>query len=158
MADSLKFIADENVGKLGRYLRRLGFDTVIFEDGEDREMVKQALADGRIVLTRDTRIEKYGVAVNGRVRVVTFNTDNPGEQLKQVVETLELGKEAAPLTRCLECNLPLEERQLGEVAERVPPYVLKTQKHFVECPGCKRVYWRGTHWSAMQDKFESLKD
>jgi uncharacterized protein with PIN domain len=155
---SLKFIADENVGKLGRYLRRLGFDTLLFDGGEDREMLKQALAEGRVVLTRDTHIEKYGVAVSGRVRVVTFHTDNPGEQLKQVIETLDLDKEAAPLTRCLECNIPLEERSKDEIAERVPPFVLKTQKHYVECPGCKRVYWRGTHWRAMQDQFEGLKD
>lgn len=158
MAETLKFIADENVGKLGRYLRRLGFDTVLFDGGEDREMVKRAIAEGRVILTRDTHIEKYGVAAKGRVRVVTFNTDNPEEQLRRVVDTLELGRDAAPLTRCLECNLPLEEKSRQEVAERVPPYVLKTQKHYVECPGCRRVYWRGTHWRAMRRQLEITKN
>ncbi len=158
MTENPKFIADQNVGKLGRYLRRLGFDTLLFDHGEDREMVKQALAENRVILTRDTHIEKYGVAVNGRVKVVTFFTDNPEEQLKQVIEALNLEENTSPLSRCLECNLPLQPRSQEEVAERVPPYVARTQKHYVECPGCHRVYWRGTHWRAMQDKFEELKD
>jgi uncharacterized protein with PIN domain len=150
MSGPFKFIADENVGRLGRYLRRLGFDTVLFNGGGDREMVKQALAEGRVILTRDTHIEKYGVAVNSRVIVVTFATDNPEEQLKQVIDTLELVGEAQPFTLCLECNAPLVETYEEKVAERVPPYVLKTQKQYMECPACRRVYWRGSHWRAMQ--------
>ena len=157
MENSLKFIADINVGKLGRYLRRLGFDTVLFDGGEDREMVKQALAEGRVILTRDHHIARYGAAVKGRIKVITFNTDSPEEQLNQVVAALGLEEKAAPLTRCLECNLPLEPRSQAEVAERVPPYVLRTQKDYVECPGCCRVYWRGTHWRAMQDRLSEIK-
>ena len=157
MSDSPKFIADENVGKLGRYLRRLGFDTVLFS-GEDRDMVARALAEGRIVLTRDTHIEKYGAAVKGRVKVVTFNTDRPGEQLKQVIEKLNLGKDLHPLSLCLECSCPLEEKKREEIADRVPPYVLKSQKQYMECPRCGRLYWRGTHWQAMQKQFEALGD
>ena len=156
MPDTYKFIADENVGKLGRYLRRLGFDTALFEGGGDREMVKQALAEGRVILTRDTHIEKYGAAVKGRVRVVTFAADDPGEQLKQVIDTLELSGAAQPFTLCLECNNPLAETSEENVAERVPPYVLKTQKHYMECPACRRVYWRGSHWRAMQEGFGVL--
>ena len=150
-----KFIADENVGKLGRYLRRLGFDTALFSGSEDRDMVKQALAEGRVILTRDTHIEKYGAAASGRIKVITFSTDVPAEQLKQVVNALALAGAGAPLTRCLECNLPLETRKKEEVAGRVPPYVFKTHERFVECPSCRRVFWQGTHWHAMRRQLEN---
>jgi hypothetical protein len=151
-----KFIADENVGKLGRYLRRLGFDTALFEGGEDRAMVSRALADSRTILTRDTHIREYGAAVKGRVKVITLTSDDPNEQLRQVLETLGFGGMAVPLSRCLECNCRLETKSQAEVAGRVPSFVLKTQKCFVECPLCRRVYWRGSHWRAMQEHLKGL--
>ena len=74
-----------------------------------------------------------------------------GEQLKHVIDTLKLNGAAQPFTLCLECNTPLIETSEENVAERVPPYFLKTQKHYMECPACRRVYWRGSHWRAMQE-------
>jgi uncharacterized protein with PIN domain len=152
--DRPKFIADENVGKLGRYLRRLGFDTAIFQGGEDRDMVRRAEAEGRVILTRDTHIRLYGIATSGRVTVLTFATDDAGEQLRQVVAEMELCPLLLPYTRCLECNEELEKRSSEDMAGRVPPYVFATQKQYMECPGCGRIYWRGTHWKAMEKEVE----
>jgi len=150
--DAPRFIADENVGKLGRYLRRLGFDTALFGGGCDRDMVKMALAEGRIILTRDTRIAGYGAALSGRVRVLTFASDSPRRQLERVLDMLNLAARQRPFSRCLECNAILEERTPAEVAGRVPPYVLATQRRFREGPACRRLYWRGTHWRAMRQQ------
>ena len=158
MTERPKFIADENVGKLGRYLRRLGFDTAIFEGGDDRDMVKRALAEGRTVLTRDTHIGSFGVAARGRVKVVTFATDSPEEQLKQVINDLGLSDSLRPLTLCLECNCPLMEIPRQNAAQRVPPYVFETQERYTGCPCCKRLYWRGSHWQAMQQQLKALCD
>ena len=158
MTQRPKFIADENVGRLGRYLRRLGFDTVLFEGGGDRDMIRRALAEGRIILTRDTHIGEYGVAARGIVKVVTFATDSPEAQLKQVISDLALGDSLRPLTLCLECNRPLVEIPRQDAARRVPPYVFETQERYTECPLCKRLYWRGSHWQAMQEQLRSLSD
>jgi hypothetical protein len=40
-------------------------------------------------------------------------------------------------------------RTKEEVRDRVPPYVFQTQREYVECPACHRIYWKGTHWQAM---------
>jgi len=42
------------------------------------------------------------------------------------------------------------------VKDRVPPYVFKTQQQYMECPRCHRIYWRGTHWTAMTDRLKRL--
>ncbi len=147
-----KFIVDHNVGKLAKWLRMLGYDTLFFNGDNDSQMVSAALSEGRIILTRDTQIIKRRVVTSGKLKALLLRSDNPGEQIKQVVETLNLGGHARPFTLCLECNKPLEERSKEEVKDRVPPYVFKTQEHYVECPSCHRIYWKGTHWQAMIKK------
>jgi uncharacterized protein with PIN domain len=46
----------------------------------------------------------------------------------------------------------LVEKNKEQVKEKVPPYVLKTRNQYMECPACHRIYWRGTHWQAMNKK------
>jgi uncharacterized protein with PIN domain len=73
----------------------------------------------------------------------------PEQQMKQVIAALGLDCCYRPFTLCLECNQPLEARGREEVKDRVPPYVFRRREHYMECPSCHRVYWRGTHWDAM---------
>lgn len=133
----------------------LGYDTLFFRGDDDSQMVKTALSEGRIILTRDTQIIKRRVVVDGRVKAILLKTDEPDSQMQQVIEELEL-KDARPFTICLECNRLLEERSKEQVKDRVPPYVFKTQEQYVECPSCHRIYWKGTHWQAMTRKLRSL--
>jgi uncharacterized protein len=150
-----RLIADENVGKLGRWLRLLGFDTILFS-GEDRELIRQALAENRIILTRDTHIALIRPVVGGFLKFVTLVTDRPEEQICRVMRELGLKDLIRPLTRCLECNTLLADITREEVQDRVPSYVYQTQTQFVACPGCRRIYWRGTHWQAMQKRLAGL--
>ena len=153
---NLKFIVDSNVGKLAKWLRMMGYDAVFFSGSNDSHMVSAALAEGRVILTRDTRIVERRVVTSGQLRVILIASDRPEQQERQVIEVLKLNCQFRPFTICLECNQPLEERSREQVADRVPPYVFKTQSQFVECPACHRIYWRGTHWQAMTRKLERL--
>ncbi len=155
-SDYIKFVADHNVGKLAKWLRMMGYDTVFFNGSNDSEMVARALAEDRIILTRDTQIMKRGVITNGRIKALLINSDVSVSQIRQVMEILKLDYQYKPFTRCLECNQPLEERSKGQVENRVPPYVFKTQSQYMECPACHRLYWRGTHWEAMTGKLSRL--
>ncbi len=152
----MKFIVDANVGKMARWLRLMGYDAVFFEGRDDADMVHAALAEDRVLLTRDTGIMRYGAVVSGRVKAVFLESDEPEAQIRQLVRDLKLEQHMHPFTVCLECNLPLVPVNKEEVRDRVPPYVFRTQEHFVECPKCRRVYWRGTHWKAMLTRLEKL--
>ena len=156
MIDSPKFIVDINVGKLARWLRMMGYDTVLFDHGHDDRMIRLALDEGRVIVTRDTHVMKRRVITGGRLRAVLVSGDRPEQQIKQVIDQLKLDSNFRPFSLCLECNRPLEKRSKVEVADLVPPYVYSTQDAYVQCPGCKRVYWKGTHWQAMVRKLEGL--
>lgn len=132
----------------------LGYDSVFFNGEDDGQMVKQALAEGRILLTRDTGVMKRRAVTSGRLKAVLFKTEEPQKQMQQLTSVMDIKDESHPFTICLECNQPLIDRKPAEVKDKVPPYVYKTQTQYMECPKCQRVYWRGTHWKAMLSKLE----
>jgi uncharacterized protein with PIN domain len=156
MANPPKFIVDRNVGKMARWLRLMGYDTRFFDGGDDSELVAIAKAEGRVILSRDTQIMKRRLITSGRIKAVLIQSDQPKEQIRQVIATLGLDSRFKPFTICLECNQPLVERAKGEVKDLVPPYVFKTQDQFMQCPSCRRIYWRGTHWRAMTKRLEGF--
>jgi len=154
--EAFRFIVDHNVGKMAKWLRMMGYDTLFFSGGDDSSMVATALAQGRIILTRDGGIVKRRLVTRGRLEAILIEGDRIEAQMKQVIESLGLDIRFKPFSICLECNQPLEERSRQQVQDRVPPYVFKTQQQYMECPACGRIYWRGTHWQAMNRKLEQL--
>ena len=158
MADSLKFIVDQNVGRLVKWLRIMGYDTIFFNGSNDSRMIATALAEGRVILTRDTQIMRRRVVTKGLLKAILIQSEYPQEQIRQVIETLNLDCLSRPFTLCLECNQPLVERSKEQVKDLVPPYVFKTQKQYMECPSCHRIYWRGTHWQAMTRRLEHFME
>ena len=151
-----KFMVDNNVGKLAKWLRIMGYDTLFFNGSDDSDMVAAALAEGRVILTKDTQIVKRRVVTSGQLEVILIQSDEPGLQMHQVIDTLNLDCQFRPFAICLECNQPLLERTKQQVKDLVPPYVFQTQSQYMECPACHRIYWRGTHWQAMTKKLNKF--
>jgi uncharacterized protein with PIN domain len=152
----IKFIVDNNVGKLAKWLRIMGYDALLFSGDDDGKMVKMALAQNRVILTKDSQIMKRRLVTSGRLRAVLIKDDDVKVQLQQVVETLNLDYHFKPFSICLECNQRLQEKNKDEVRDLVPPHVFKTQSLYMECPSCHRLYWRGTHWQAMTRELEKM--
>lgn len=152
-----KFIVDANVGKLARWLRMLGYDTLFDSELDDGELVEIGLREGRVLITRDTQIMQRKMIVSGELRAILTPEDNPVGQMRRVIETMELNRENE-FTLCLECNVPLVPRSKDEVCDLVPPYVYKTQTQYNQCPICKRIYWRGTHWEHMNRELGMLME
>jgi uncharacterized protein with PIN domain len=142
------------VGKLARWLRMMGYDSLFFNGSDDSQMVAQAMAEGRVILTRDTEIMKRRLIISGRLRAILIESEEPERQIRQIMDALDLKRQFRPFTLCLECNQPLVEKSQEEVKDRVPPYVYKTQGQYMECPVCGRIYWLGTHWEAMTRRLE----
>lgn len=156
MTGQPRFIVDHNVGKLAQWLRMMGYDSLFFDGQDDAHMLARALAEDRVVLTRDSGIMKRRVISSGQLKAVLIDSAEPERQMRQLIATLDLKCQLKPFTLCLECNRPLVERRREEVKDRVPPYVYQTQHQYMECPDCQRIYWRGTHWQAMTKTLEKL--
>lgn len=152
----ITFIVDSNAGKLARWLRMMGYDTLFFSDIEDGHLVDMAMKEGRVVVTRDTQIAKRRVAANGSLKVILSRDDDPKQQLLQVLKELNLDCRQLQFTRCLECNQRLVYRSKEEVKDLVPPYVFRTQTQYMQCPSCSRIYWQGTHWQRMKRALEEI--
>jgi uncharacterized protein with PIN domain len=144
-----KFIVDANVGKLARWLRMLGYDTMFVNDIDDGVLVDIGLKEERVLLTKDTQIMLRRAVTSGKVKALLTSEDDPKKQMRRVITEMKLDRERE-FTLCLECNVPLIPRSKDEVRDLVPPYVYKTQTQYHQCPACGRIYWRGTHWENMK--------
>lgn len=152
----LTFIADANVGKLAKWLRMLGINTLYINGIDDDELIRIALNEGRVILTKDRGILHRRIVTIGNVRALLIESDKIREQISQVIQTLDLGPIFDKFSLCMECNEILEKRTKEEVKNLVPPYVRKTQEQYMQCPRCERIYWRGTHWERMSKELEGL--
>ena len=137
-----RFIADSNVGRLARWLRILGYDVTYDAFIPDAELVRQALAEDRIILTRDN-----GVILRKAVRHYVFVLhDAIEDQLRQVLQERALQPDPRRFwTRCPMDNAPIHPVPKADVAGRVPPFTFASHDDFSECPHWRRIYWRGSH-------------
>lgn len=140
-----RFVTDTMLGRLARWLRAMGYDTVYFKVAEDRSLLQLARAEGRTLLTRDTRLARLAGAGGLLIRSTELEP-----QLVEVIGRLGLRPDGADLlSRCLECNTPLLERSRESVREAVPAWIFATRERFVGCAGCGRIYWQGSHTDRM---------
>ena len=141
------FVVDAMLGRLARWLRILGYDTIYCRDVEDERLVEMAIEKGAILLTRDTRIRE-----RKRLPELSFVTsDKLVDQLRELIDRHGLVvDEGKLLSRCVVCNARLRAAGMEAVAGRVPEFVLHTCPFFRQCPSCERVYWGGSHPSRIR--------
>lgn len=140
----MRMLADAMLGALARWLRAMGYDTAYDAGLSDHELVRLARREERILLTRDT-----GIIRRRNLKSLFISSESWKEQLRQVLHDIPLPK-PQPFTRCLRCNDLLHPILRSEAWGMVPPYVFTTKDHFMLCPTCNKVYWRGTHREGME--------
>ncbi|WP_443191507.1 Mut7-C RNAse domain-containing protein [Pseudomonas indica] len=151
---ALRFIADAHLGGLAQLLRMAGFDTRYENPFDDDRIVELALAEQRIVLSRDRELLKR----RSLDHACYIHALQPDRQLAELFQRLDLARSARPFSRCLRCNLPLRDIDKALVAERLPPAVCERQQRFFVCDGCGRLYWEGSHWRDMRARLQPLLD
>jgi len=137
-------LTDGMLGRLTRWLRVLGYDTVYAPDVDDAELLRRARAEDRVLLTADRAL-----AARRGARTLLVEVEDLAGQLRQVRAALgpPPGDE---FSRCVACNGELVKVDKSMLADRVPPHVFATQQEFYRCPDCGRIYWPGTHVERMR--------
>jgi uncharacterized protein with PIN domain len=72
-------------------------------------------------------------------------------QLAELGSRFALGEHARPFSRCNRCNEPLEPASAAQASAQAPRRVLATQRAFLRCPRCSRLYWAGSHVARMRE-------
>ncbi|MFQ5643273.1 MAG: Mut7-C RNAse domain-containing protein [Thiogranum sp.] len=138
-----RFVVDSNLGRLARYLRLLGFDCLYRNDYQDSEVAGISRQQRRIVLTRDRRLLQHRIIDHG----LFVRSTRPGDQVREVLQRLDLYRLVRPFTRCSHCNARLAPVTKASVDALLEPRTRRYYEVFRQCPDCKRVYWQGSHYA-----------
>jgi len=146
----MKFVADCMLGKLAKWLRLIGCDTVYIRDAEDSDLVRIAIQQDRILLTRDCELAKRKML---RGRSLLIEDEHTSQQLIQVMQAF--GLRINMFARCAVCNGEILRVDKDSIRKSVPPYVFDTQECFGRCSVCGHIYWRGTHVDSALKRLET---
>jgi len=149
-----RFVLDAHLGKLARYLRLLGYDSIFSDFKDDTEIVDISLSEKRIILTRDKQLLKNRKVTHG----YWVRSDRPELQLKEVFRRFDLNRSVVPFSRCMECNSLLDDVDKADIADRLEPRTRKFYNNFKICSRCKHIYWEGSHYEKMKRFVEGLED
>jgi len=138
----MKFITDTNLGKLAKWLRILGYDTILYTGIADRDFLRKAGREGRFVLTRKKDMSTRQFSG----KLIRVECDHVEDQLAEVMDKLSISPDANRMfSICVKCNQALETVEKGDILGMVPAFVYDTHGAFRRCPLCKGIFWPGTH-------------
>ena len=147
----MKFLVDENLQRLGSWLRAAGYDTLIETDGRpDYELLKQALAEERLLITRDRRLTEHRRAPG---TVILLECENLEDCIMALSRQLPIDWLYDPFVRCLVCNTNLIQAKPEHLLE-LPLRLRDSLEAAYYCPTCKKVYWDGSHVSRMRSRLQ----
>lgn len=147
-----RFVLDTHLGRLAAYLRMLGFDTLYRNDYSDPTLVEISVNENRILLTCDK-----GLLMRKQVsRGYYVRERQPKLQLLEVLSRFDLYRAQQPFTRCMHCNGEIQPVEKKAIESRLMPRTRAHYHQFWQCPDCKKIYWKGSHYRRMQQLVSDL--
>jgi uncharacterized protein with PIN domain len=148
-----KFVLDVHLGKLAKFLRLAGFDTLYQNACDDPDLARISANERRILLTRDIGLLKRKKVTHGYF----LRSQNPEAQLKEVLKRFDLYGSVKPFNRCIKCNGKLERVDKEAVRNRLEPLTLKYFNVFFQCSGCRSIFWEGSHYERMKGFIDTIQ-
>jgi len=155
--DPPQFVLDVHLGKLARYLRLLGFDTLYYsEDVGDETLAEVSAIENRILLTFDHQLLMRNIVKIGRL----VRNRDPVDQIREIVDRFDLMDKIESFSRCINCNNLLVQPEKLEQLESAPPLIREKNGNdltlYQMCEGCGNLYWAGSHTDHMISEMEKL--
>lgn len=153
----MRFLCDNNLGKLVRHLRIAGFDTAENKNHNYNEIINQAIIENRIIITRDNKLIKKIYKDKINVEFLKINSTLVTEQFKEVLNAYRIKPDIELIfTRCPLCNEVVVPVSKKDLKDKIPQHTFKVQSEFWQCPNCKKYYWPGSHWNRIVSKFRKI--
>ena len=151
----MKFLCDQMLGTLAKWLRLFGFDT-FYANAEisDNELLDIAKKEDRIFISRDKQLIIRSRKKN--LQVVKTTSTDLDEQLRQVLKNVKID-ETTVLSRCSLCNTILDDIKKSDVKDKVPKRIYESNEKFWFCSKCEKTYWMGTHYDKIMLKIDEIK-
>lgn len=147
-----RLLLDVHLGALARRLRLLGVDTAYRNDARDDELVAEAAAADRLLLTQDR-----GLLQRKALRRAAYvRGARPDDQLADVLDRFLLVRR--PFSRCTACNGILVPVAKADIVELLEPGTRRTQEDFARCDRCGRIYWHGAHRARLKALVDRYAD
>ncbi len=141
------------VGRLGRYLRFLGYDTEYVRGLDDREIARRALAEGRILLTRDRQL---AAGVPGALLLTSADLSDQLRAVRAAYPALRL---EVAFERCSLCNGPLAPWRPSPgvpLPEELPRERVEGGLAVFACVRCGHRYWDGSHTARIRERLAQI--
>ena len=148
-----KFVADVHLGRLAGYLRLFGFDCLYDQSLVDEELAHISRDDKRILLTRDRGLLKRSAVSHGCLVRSTI----PREQLIEVIGRYDLVRSIQIANRCTHCNEFLQKVEKDLILDRLETDTASQHNQFMQCKGCGRIYWKGSHFEKIHQFVREIK-
>ena len=146
----MKFLCDEMLKGLGRWLRAAGYDTLLMDDGEaDSVLLQRARNEGRLFLTRDRQLLEHKGADDTVVLLACNGLEDCAAELSR---RLAIDWQYRPFSRCMVCNSLLE---MASQQQRTQiPADAQEDDLVLYCPRCEQLYWEGSHVTRMRARLQ----
>ncbi len=162
----MKFLVDAMLGKLSRFLRIFGFDTIYANDlidyyhvdpVPDQKLKEYAEKYDRIVITKDLPFyQKMGE------KAIFLEGKGVYNYLNQLQVKLKLSyKFTIQNARCSTCNSPLQEvTDKILIKDLVKRETFLNYNEFFQCvnPTCRKVFWNGPHIADINRKIQNMNE
>lgn len=152
-ATNHRWLADEMLGRLARYLRMAGADTVYVRGLRDEEVRARSIAEGRTLLTRDRLLAGR---TPGALLIESAALPDQLRAFRAAVP--EFGLEVR-FERCTLCNgrLTLDPGLLP--ARPAPSFPVPTDGRTIyRCLDCGHPYWEGHHTAEVRRAFRAVRE
>jgi len=158
-----KFLVDSMLGKLARFLRIFGYDTIYANDLEeffgespvpDDKLKQFAEENNRIIITKD-----YIFCKKMKGRSIYLKGEGVYNYLNQLREELQMNYTfLMERARCSVCNSIMERvKDKKLIKNSVLDETYNNYNEFYQCinPNCNKVFWNGPHILDITKKIEN---
>jgi uncharacterized protein with PIN domain len=141
----LRFLLENNLSKLGKWLRLLGHDVKVLEGCVNiKELARN---QDRVFITTSNRWEKS--LLRAGIRYLIVPRHDWELQLCMVLKHFRLSPELK-LNLCPVCGGDLRRVDKDFLPERIPPKAYETAYDFTYCKNCDLLLWKGLHYERMK--------